>query len=69
MTIHLGSIVATTDGDHLLASAAESVVPCGICGVKTNMTGTLRCNRCWELEKRILANPELARRILDRAAT
>jgi hypothetical protein len=28
------------------------------------MTGTQLCDRCWELEKRIKADPELARRIL-----
>lgn len=40
-------------------------VPCGLCGTSTRMTGTKRCDRCWELESRIQGNPELARRILD----
>jgi len=40
-------------------------VPCGICGTPTPMTGTKRCNRCWELESRIKGDPDLARKILD----
>lgn len=28
------------------------------------MRGTKRCDRCWELEKRIKADPDLARAIL-----
>ena len=26
-------------------------VPCEICGVTTNMTGTKRCDPCWEAER------------------
>ena len=40
-------------------------VPCGICGIATRMTGTKRCDRCWELETRIKADPEIARQILE----
>ena len=40
------------------------VVPCGICSEPTEVTGTKRCDRCWELENRIYADPEIARRIL-----
>jgi hypothetical protein len=29
------------------------------------MTGTKRCDGCWELERRIHSNPELARKILE----
>jgi hypothetical protein len=43
----------------------EFTVPCGLCGVQTPMTGTERCDRCWELETRIKADPELARKILE----
>ena len=39
--------------------------PCELCGDRTSMTGTKRCDRCWELETRIQSAPELARRILD----
>jgi hypothetical protein len=45
-------------------SQSDETVPCGICGTATPMLGTKRCDRCWELEKRIHANPELARKIL-----
>lgn len=38
---------------------------CGICSAIIGNTGTERCDRCWELEKRVLADPELARAILD----
>lgn len=39
-------------------------VPCELCGTPTPMLGTKRCNGCWELERRIRMNPELAARIL-----
>ncbi len=28
-------------------------VPCGICGDPTPMTGTRRCDNCWEIERRV----------------
>lgn len=31
-------------------------VPCGLCGTPTPMTGTKRCDSCWEIETRI-SNP------------
>ena len=37
---------------------------CGLCGKPTRMTGTKRCDGCWELESRIRRDPEIARRIL-----
>lgn len=40
------------------------LVPCKWCCTPTAMTGTKMCDGCWELERRISANPELARRIL-----
>ena len=44
-------------------------VPCGLCGTLTIMTGTKRCDRCWELEKRVQREPELAARILADVTT
>lgn len=44
---------------------AKETCPCELCGRDTRMTGTRRCDGCWELETRIHADPELARRILD----
>lgn len=38
--------------------------PCGLCGKPTLMTGTKRCDNCWEMEGRIRRNPEIARKIL-----
>ncbi len=39
-------------------------VPCELCGDETPMTGTRRCDRCWELERRVEADPELTARVL-----
>lgn len=44
---------------------AKPLVECKWCGGKTHMTATKLCDRCWELESRIGANPELARRMLQ----
>lgn len=38
--------------------------PCGLCGTPTKLTGTQRCDNCWEMEGRIQRNPEIARKIL-----
>ena len=46
----------------------ENVVPCELCEMPTRMTGTKRCDRCYELESRIQQDPKLARKILDRIA-
>ena len=43
----------------------QETVPCEPCGTPTPMTGTKRCNGCWELERRICMDPELARKILQ----
>lgn len=45
-------------------SADQATVPCELCKDPTTMLGTKRCDRCWELETRIQANPQLARKIL-----
>lgn len=41
-------------------------VACMYCGTQTPMTGTKKCDRCWELDSRIRRNPELARIIFER---
>lgn len=51
-------------GVHHEAPAPETV-SCGICGTQTRMTGTERCDRCFELESRIRRDPVIARLILD----
>lgn len=33
--------------------ADEPTVPCATCGAPTTSTGTKRCNRCWEVERRL----------------
>lgn len=42
----------------------RETIPCDLCATPTPMLGTRRCDRCWELERRIEADPELARKIL-----
>lgn len=44
----------------------RTLVPCELCSIPTPMSGTKRCDRCWELERRIHMDPELARQILAR---
>lgn len=45
-------------------SFGQPLVPCGLCSRPTTMTGTRRCDRCWELETRIRGDIDLARKIL-----
>lgn len=41
-------------------------VSCGLCGALTPMLGTKRCDACWDLQRRVEANPVLARQVLAR---
>lgn len=43
----------------------EGCVPCELCNKPTPMTGSKRCDRCWELERRIQADPAIARKIIS----
>jgi hypothetical protein len=43
----------------------EETVPCATCGEPTHMTGTERCDRCYEVETRL---EEYLRRGGDKAA-
>ena len=43
-------------------------VPCGLCGEPTPMLGTKRCDRCWELEKRVQRAPAIALKVLIECA-
>ena len=43
----------------------QKTVPCELCGTQTDYTGTKLCNPCWELNRRIRSNPDIARQILD----
>lgn len=49
---------------RLSITVEAETVPCGLCGKPTTSTGTKRCDRCWELERRIQSDPEIALRIL-----
>jgi hypothetical protein len=42
----------------------EETVKCELCGELTAMTGTKRCDRCWEVERWVTANPEIAGKVL-----
>ncbi len=39
-------------------------VPCQWCGTETPMTGTKMCDNCWELDKRVLRNPDVTLRMM-----
>jgi len=41
-------------------------IPCKLCGNETPFKGTKLCNSCWELNRRIEADPKVARTILWR---
>lgn len=41
------------------------MIDCRLCGEPTVMTGTKLCDRCWELERRIHRDPQLAFKILQ----
>ena len=51
-------------GAYHVRLVEPETVPCGLCGVPTQMKATRRCDWCWELEGRIRRNPDLARKIL-----
>ena len=42
----------------------HETVPCKYCGEPTPMLGTKMCDKCWELECRIIANIDLAKKII-----
>lgn len=44
---------------------SPTAIPCVWCGKPTLMTGTKCCDRCWELDRRIRGQPELARKMLE----
>jgi hypothetical protein len=46
------------------ARPVSPTVPCRWCGKPTEMTGTRECDAHWELNRRICAEPEMARRML-----
>lgn len=39
-------------------------IPCKYCGKPTFMMGTKMCDHCWELERRIESDPDLAYKIV-----
>jgi len=47
-----------------IGEQGRDIATCELCGNITQFIGTRRCNDCWELEKRIEQNPELALKIL-----
>jgi len=51
--------------DLIEAMNNEPVIPCSLCAQPTAMEGTKLCDRCWELKRRIEADPELAKKILQ----
>lgn len=45
---------------------SRPTVCCRLCRALTPSTGTKLCDRCWELERRVKADPDLAWKILRR---
>lgn len=43
---------------------SETTVECKLCGKPTPMLGTKMCDGCWELDRRIRMNPEIAVKIM-----
>jgi len=43
----------------------SETVDCELCGTQTDFIGTNLCDRCWELDHRVKADPEIAGRILE----
>lgn len=43
----------------------EEHCACDICGNQTSMTGTKMCDRCWELDRRIRNDFDLAVKIVE----
>lgn len=42
----------------------QRVVACELCGKPTIMLSTQRCDGCWELERRVQNDPDIALRVL-----
>lgn len=55
---------APVPASAMLKPAEVESCPCGLCGKPTLMTGTKRCDNCWEMEGRIRRSPDIARKIL-----
>lgn len=47
----------------------QETCPCGLCGKLTTMTGTQRCDECWELESAIKGRPVVAAQVAFEAMT
>jgi ribosomal protein L37E len=50
----------------MVTFSGQPTVPCSECGERTTSIGTKLCDRCWELNKRIVADPKLAQQLLDK---
>lgn len=57
-------VVETRNGKRFNNLGME-VIDCGLCGRPTTMTGTKRCDRCWELETRIKDDLKLSEIIIE----
>jgi len=47
-----------------MSLTTERTIPCRLCGRPTPMLGTKLCNPCWETDRAVTSNPDLARKIL-----
>lgn len=57
-------MVVYRDGVAYTHGGVRPVIECIWCRGPTHMLGTKMCDRCYELQSRIYANPDLAKRML-----
>lgn len=58
-------MVVYKDGVAYTHGGIKPTIECKWCGKPTHMLGTKMCDRCYELESRISADPVLAQRMLN----
>lgn len=64
MSVNPSEVVEVSPGLHQ-DRFGRQIVKCSFCAEQwTYMTGTKLCDRCWELKRRVQADPHLARRAL-----
>jgi len=61
---HMEEVHGTRPPASSQSGLVDGYVDCRICGDKTDFLGTKLCNRCWELERRIGMDLEIAKKII-----
>ena len=59
--------IVKVKGEKSYNQFGQEVIVCTLCNdAMTTMKGTERCDECWELENRIIADMTLAKKIISR---